>query len=114
MMAQSGSVPDVVSFGPFRLHRRQRLLKRDGEAVKLGSRAFDVLLALIDNAGEVVSRDALLARAWPDTFVEEVSPRVQVAALRKALENSENGSRYLTTIPGRGYCTVSGVRIPTD
>jgi DNA-binding winged helix-turn-helix (wHTH) protein len=67
-MPQSSRAHDVVSFGAFRLYRRQRLLKRDGEPVKLGSRALDVLLVLVDNAGEVVGHKELFARAWPGVF----------------------------------------------
>src|SRR5579859_3226138 len=108
-MPQSRGAQDVVSFGPFRLYGRQRLLKRDGEPVKLGSRAFEVLLALVDKAGEVVGQDELLARAWPGVFVGEAALRVNVAALRKALDSAESGSRYLTTITGRGYSFVAPI-----
>jgi predicted ATPase/DNA-binding winged helix-turn-helix (wHTH) protein len=109
MMPQSRGAQDVVAFGPFRLYGRQRLLKRDGEPVKLGSRAFDVLLALVDKAGEVVGQGELLARVWPGVFVGEAVLRVNVAALRKALDGGENGSRYLATIAGRGYCFVAPI-----
>lgn len=105
---------DAVSFGPFRLHRRQRQLRRNGALVKLGSRAFDVLLALVENAGEVVGHKELFARAWPGVFVEEVSLRYQVAALRKALESTEGGARYLTTVPGRGYCFAAPISEEPD
>jgi predicted ATPase/DNA-binding winged helix-turn-helix (wHTH) protein len=108
-MPQSSLVHDVASFGPFRLYRRQRLLKRDGEPVRLGSRAFDVLLALVDSAGEVVGHRDLFARVWPGVFVEDASLRVQVAALRKAFDSADGASRYLTTIAGRGYCFVAPV-----
>src|SRR5258706_14613091 len=107
-MAQNSHSQDFVSFGPFRLYRRQRLLKRNGEPVKLGSRAFDILLALVDNAGEVVGHKELLASGWPDVFVEAVSLRFQITALRKALGGAE-GSSYLTTIAGRGYCFVAPI-----
>ncbi|MDB5483135.1 MAG: putative ATPase [Caulobacteraceae bacterium] len=113
-MPQSRGAQDVVSFGPFRLYGRQRLLKRDGEPVKLGSRAFDVLLALVDKAGEVVGQDELLARVWPGVFVGEAALRVNVAALRKALDSADGGSRYLTTITGRGYSFVAAVSRETN
>jgi DNA-binding winged helix-turn-helix (wHTH) protein len=101
-MLQTGLTDDVVSFGPFRLYRRQRLLKHNGQPVKLGNRAFDILLALTDNAGEIVGHKELFARVWPGIYVEEVSLRFQVAALRKAIESVEGGSRVFTTISGRG------------
>ena len=109
MMPQYSRAQDVVSFGPFRLYRRQRLLKRDGEPVKLGSRTFDLLLALVDGAGEVVGHKELFARVWPGVFVEDANLRFQVAALRKALGSAEDGLGYLTTIPGRGYCFVAEI-----
>lgn len=108
-MPKGGQVPDILSFGPFRLYRRQRVLKCKGAPVKLGSRAFEILLALVDNAGEVVSHKELLARVWPGVFVEAVSLRFHITALRKALDSAESGSRYLTTVPGRGYCFVAAI-----
>ena len=108
-MPQGSLAHDVVSFGPFRLYRRQRLLKRDGEPVRLGGRAFDVLVALIDNAGEVVGHKELFARVWPGLFVEDASLRIQVAALRKVFDSAEGGSRYLSTVAGRGYCFVAPI-----
>ncbi|WP_084302352.1 winged helix-turn-helix domain-containing protein [Bradyrhizobium sp. WSM2254] len=98
---------EVVSFGPFRLFPSERVLKRADETVKLGSRAFDILLALVQNAGEVVGQRELIAKVWPGIFVEEVTLRVHLTALRKALDIGEGGERYLTNVPGRGYCFVA-------
>ena len=95
---------DVVSFGPFRLYARERRLERGGRAVKLGSRALDVLLVLTQRAGEVVSKEELVARVWPDTAVDgDNSLRVQVAGLRRALGHGLSGVRYVINVPGRGY-----------
>ena len=96
-----------VSFGPFRLFAAERRLERDGVAVQLGSRALDVLIVLIERAGEVVSKKELMARVWPDVTVDESSLRVHVASLRKALGEGQPGARYVTNIPGRGYCFVA-------
>jgi DNA-binding winged helix-turn-helix (wHTH) protein len=92
----------VISFGPFRVTRARRLVERNGEVVRLGSRAFDVLIHLLEHAGQVVSHRALLEAVWPGTYVEEGNLRFQMAALRKALGNGEVG--YIINVPGRGYC----------
>jgi predicted ATPase/DNA-binding winged helix-turn-helix (wHTH) protein len=95
---------DAVSFGPFRLYPAQRLLKKGEDPVKLGARAFDILLALVERAGEVVAHKDLIAKAWPNVIVEDISLRVHIASLRKALDAGRFGERYVTNVAGRGYC----------
>jgi predicted ATPase/DNA-binding winged helix-turn-helix (wHTH) protein len=101
----------AISFGPFRLIAAQRLLLEGDKPVRLGSRAFDILAALVERAGEVVGKDELIARAWPQTFIEESNLKLQVSTLRRALGDGRGGNRYVVTIPGRGYNFVSPVRI---
>ena len=103
-------VEQVFSIGPFRLLTEQRLLLEDDRPVRLGSRAFDILAALVERAGEVVSKEELIARAWPQTFVEEANLKIQVSALRRALGDGQGGNRYIVTVPGRGYNFVAPVR----
>jgi predicted ATPase/DNA-binding winged helix-turn-helix (wHTH) protein len=103
------AVGDAVSFGSFRLHVTQRRLEKNGIPVPLGARAFDILVALIERAGTVVSKNDLMARAWPHTTVDESALRVQVVALRKVLGEGDAGARYLTTVSGQGYCFVARV-----
>jgi DNA-binding winged helix-turn-helix (wHTH) protein/DNA-binding MarR family transcriptional regulator len=98
---------EIIFFGPFRLRPSERVLKKGDQPVKLGSRAFDILLVLVQHVGEVVGHKELVARVWPDVFVEEVSLRVHIAALRKALDTGEAGARYLINVRGRGYCFVA-------
>src|SRR5258708_19708672 len=74
----------AVSFGPFRLLAAQRLLLEGDQPVRLGSRAFDILAALVERAGDVVGKEQLIARAWPQTFVEVSNLKIQVSALRRA------------------------------
>src|SRR3954465_14412702 len=100
----------AISFGPFRLHTAQRLLLEGDKPVRLGSRAFDILTALVEHAGEVVGKEELIARAWPRTFVEEANLKIQVSALRRALGDGQGGHRYIVTVPGRGYNFVAPVR----
>jgi adenylate cyclase len=95
---------DAVSFGPFRLYPAQRLLKRGEDPVKLGARAFDILLALVERPGEVVAHKELIAKVWPDVIVEEISLRVHITSLRKALDGEQSGENYITNVKGRGYC----------
>ena len=99
----------VVAFGPFQLLAEQRLLLENGKPVALGSRALDILLALVESAGAVVSKEQLIAHVWPDTVVEEANLRVHIAALRKALGDGRNGRRFISNIPGRGYSFVAGI-----
>jgi predicted ATPase/DNA-binding winged helix-turn-helix (wHTH) protein len=99
----------IVGFGPFRLHLMQRRLEKNGAPVPLGARAFDILVALIERAGMVVSKADLMAQAWPHTTVDEAALRVQVVALRKVLGEGDAGAKYLTTVSGQGYCFVARV-----
>ena len=97
------------AFGPFRLYPRERLLLEGDEPARLGSRALDVLIALVERAGELVSKQELMEQVWPNTTVVEGNLTVHVAALRRALGDGQNGARYLVNIPGRGYCFVAAV-----
>src|SRR5712692_10530153 len=108
--ATAGDRPPI-SFGPFRLLPTQRLLLEGDTPVRLGSRAFDILAALVDRAGEVVGKEELIARAWPRTIVEEANLKFQVSGLRRALGDGQGGHRYVVTVPGRGYNFVAPVRL---
>jgi DNA-binding winged helix-turn-helix (wHTH) protein len=100
---------DTLSFGPFRLIVAQRRLEQSGVPLRLSARALDILVVLIEHAGEVVTKKELMVRVWADVTVDEGSLRVHVAGLRKALADGEEGPRYLVTLPGRGYCFVAPV-----
>jgi predicted ATPase/DNA-binding winged helix-turn-helix (wHTH) protein len=104
--AQAGG---AIAFGPFHLLPTRRLLLEADRPVRLGSRALEILIALIERPGELVSKAEIIARVWPDTFVEEGNLKVQVAGLRRALGDSRGSNRYLATIPGRGYRFVAPV-----
>src|SRR5690348_17402973 len=80
-----------LRFGPFILWETQRRLERQGQAVRLGARSFDLLLHLVKRAGELVSKDELLASVWTGLVVEEGSVRVHMSLLRKALGKPEPG-----------------------
>jgi predicted ATPase/DNA-binding winged helix-turn-helix (wHTH) protein len=99
-----------ILFGPYRLVVAQRLLLEGEKPVRLGSRAFDILTALVERAGEVVGKEQLIARAWPKTFVEEANLKIQVSALRRALGDGQGDRRYIATVVGRGYNFVAPIR----
>ena len=110
MPEQAKASSDVaISFGPFRLFPTQRLLLKGDKPTRTGSRALEILIHLVQHAGEVVDKDELISRVWSKTFVEETNLRVHIAALRKALGDRESTARYITTVPGRGYCFVAPV-----
>jgi predicted ATPase/DNA-binding winged helix-turn-helix (wHTH) protein len=94
----SPAQPEHYRFGPFELQPDQRRLLKDGATISLRPRAFDLLAALVDRAGHLVTKDELLDRVWPKTVVEEAALHVQVSALRKVL-----GADAITTVSGRGY-----------
>jgi predicted ATPase/DNA-binding winged helix-turn-helix (wHTH) protein len=100
---------EVFTFGSFRLVPTQRVLLVDGKPLRLGSRALDILITLVERAGETISKEELIARAWPGTVVEEASLRVHVAALRKTLSDGRAGERYIANLSGRGYVFVAPV-----
>src|SRR6266480_2947026 len=99
----------TFSFGPFSLYPRQQLLLRGGSPVVLGSRAFEILVALVERPGEVVDKDALVARVWSGFTVEESNLRAQINAVRRALAEGGPGENYVVTVPGRGYRFVATV-----
>src|SRR3984893_15249633 len=100
---------DAITFGPFRLLPGQQMLLKAGKPIRLGSRALEILTALVERPGELVSKKELVGRVWPNTVVEESNVKVHVAALRRALGDGRDGNRYLVNIPGRGYRFVAPV-----
>jgi predicted ATPase/DNA-binding winged helix-turn-helix (wHTH) protein len=97
------SGPSVFVFGPFEFHPTQRELRRAGKLLRIGSRAAEILLALLESAGTLVKKRALIARVWPGISVEEGTLRVHIAALRKLLADGRNGPHYIENVTGIGY-----------
>src|SRR6267378_7042209 len=100
---------DVICFGPFRLSVTERVLEKGGARIRLGSRALDILIALVERPAEVVSKKELIAKVWPDLVVDEGSLRFHILALRKALGQGRSSTRYVTNVSGRGYCFVAPI-----
>src|SRR6201984_3281181 len=104
----------LYEFGLFLVDVSRRLLLRQGEAIPLTPKAFDILLILVQNRDRVVEKDELMKLVWPDTAVEENNLTRNISSLRKALEERPNEHRYIVTIPGRGYQFAADVPTTTE
>src|SRR5438445_1669278 len=104
---------DIFLFEDFRLDRRGGLSRRDDSggfaAVAIGSRALDILGLLIERAGEIVSKDEIIAAVWPGTVVEDSNLTVQVSALRRVLDRGRPNGSCIQTVPRRGYRFTAAV-----
>ncbi len=105
-----GEKQHFYRFKSFRLDVEERQLLRDGVAVPLTPKAFDVLVALVERNGHLVEKDELLQLVWSDSFVEEANVARIVHTLRKVLGEDENGNKFIKTVPKRGYRFVAVVR----
>ena len=99
----------AISFGPFRLFPKSRLLEKEGSPLHVGGRALDILIFLAERPGVVVDKRELVKRIWADVNVDEGSLRFHVAALRKAFGDTGKSARYVVNVPGRGYCFVASL-----
>jgi predicted ATPase/DNA-binding winged helix-turn-helix (wHTH) protein len=107
--ARRSALLRVASFGPFRLLATERVLEKDGIALKIGSRAFDILVTLVECAPEVVIKRDLISRVWGNLVIDESSLRWHIASLRKTLGGDESGALYVANVVGRGYCFAAPV-----
>ena len=104
----------AIRFGAFCLLPGQRLLLEADQPVPLGSRALDILIALIERHGELVTRRELILRVWPGITVVDANLTVHIAALRRALRDGQARNRYLVTTPGQGYRFVAPISTSED
>src|SRR5262245_58584353 len=101
----------IYEFGDFRLDDGQQLLVRaDGTRLALPARAFGVLVHLVEHAGEVVDKSAMMKAVWPNVVVDENNLSQHLSAVRKVLGDGRQEPRYILTIPGRGFRFVADVR----
>ncbi|SIO58027.1 Predicted ATPase [Bradyrhizobium erythrophlei] len=105
------SAVEWIAFGPYVLLPGKRTLNRDGNAVRIGDRTFDLLLALIASPGEVMSKTDLARRVWQREWIEEATVRVTIAALRKLLGQMPDGEEYVVTVVGRGYAFSASANV---
>lgn len=101
----------TLSFGAFSLVPARRLLLENGRPVRLGTRALDLLIALVERHGQTLSKAELVDIVWPDTFVEEANLRVHIGALRRVLADGQAGNRFIINMVGRGYSFVAPVEV---
>jgi DNA-binding winged helix-turn-helix (wHTH) protein/tetratricopeptide (TPR) repeat protein len=100
----------LYDFGPFRLDLREAVLLRDGDAIALPPKSFEVLAFLVGRAGTLVEKDALMREVWPDTFIEEANVSRHIWTLRQALGDHGSGAAYIETVPKRGYRFIAPVK----
>lgn len=114
---QPGQQPNgspLYQFGPFVLDTLQHALLKEGKPVALTPKTYDTLLVLVQNRGRMLSKDELMNKLWPDSFVEEANLTQQVSMIRKALGDSSGDPRYVHTVPGRGYRFTAAIRDSTE
>lgn len=102
----------IYAFNQFQIDKQKRLLLRDGQPVQLTSKAFDLLLALIESGGREITKDELMETVWANQIVEDANLTVTMSHVRKALGERANEHRFIVTIPGRGYRFVGEMREP--
>jgi eukaryotic-like serine/threonine-protein kinase len=105
---------ELYEFGPFRVDPEREMVVREGEPVPLTPKNFQILLALVRHNREVVTKDDLMKKVWPDTFVEEANLSRNIFMLRKALGETAQDRRYIVTVPGCGYRLAESVRLVAD
>jgi DNA-binding winged helix-turn-helix (wHTH) protein/tetratricopeptide (TPR) repeat protein len=109
--SQVDGARELYEFGPFRVDPDKETLLRAGEMVPLTPKTFQILLVLVRNSKEVVTKDDLMKTVWPDTFVEEANLSRNIFMLRKALGETAQDHRYIVTVPGRGYRLAERVQV---
>jgi DNA-binding winged helix-turn-helix (wHTH) protein/TolB-like protein/Tfp pilus assembly protein PilF len=100
----------LYEFGRFCLDTAERRLLRNGEPVQVTPKAFDTLIALVENSGRILEKETLLQKVWPDTVVEEATLAQNISTLRKALGEGDSEYQYIETVPKHGYRFVATVR----
>jgi DNA-binding winged helix-turn-helix (wHTH) protein/Tol biopolymer transport system component len=101
----------IYQFGPFRLIPERLQLTRDGRPVAVGPKALELLVLLVEQAGQVVNKKELMDRLWPETFVEENNLAQAVSGIRQALADNSGSPQYVKTVPRRGYMFAHPVQL---
>ena len=104
----------VYEFGPFCLEPSERMLRRDGQPVPLTPKAFDTLLIFVEHNNHLLTKEELISKLWPDSFVEESNLAQNVSTLRKALGERSNGRQYIETVPKKGYRFTAEVHLRSE
>ena len=101
---------ELVAFGPYLLDLKRRVLKCDNRPVSLPPKDLDTLIVLVQHAGQLVEKQALMEMVWPGTFVEEANISRHIFNIRQVLEAADASIEYIKTVPKRGYCFVAPIR----
>ena len=105
----------LYEFGSFRLNPADHSLLCDERRVPLTPKSFEILVMLVERNGSLVTKDELMKRIWPDSFVEEANLTVNVSALRKTLGDTPGHQQYIETVPNLGYRFIAPVStVPTS
>jgi predicted ATPase/DNA-binding winged helix-turn-helix (wHTH) protein len=104
----------IFTFDDFKVDAERRVLLKNGETVALNSKTFDLLLILVENHGQILSKDELLEKVWEGQFVEENNLTVHISAIRKALGEKKGEPQFIVTIPGKGYKFIAEIRQAAD
>ena len=104
----------VYEFGEFRCDPREHLLLCAGKPIALSPKAFEILVALIQSYGRLLTKEELMQQVWPDSFVEEANLTVNISALRRVLGEASGGQQYIETVPKQGYRFVATVTESRD
>src|SRR5215467_9074638 len=107
----SRPVREIYVFGDFRLNLAEHLLTRQGQPVALAPKVFDTLVILVQNAGQLITKDDFIKQLWPGVFVEEVALAQNISQLRKALGGNAEDVQIIQTVPKRGYRFTLPVRV---
>ena len=99
------------SFGPFVLIPQRQLLLREGTPVRIGTRALEILTVLVERSGQLLNKQEIISSVWTDTFVDESNLKVNIAAIRKAIDPSDSTLSCIVTVIGRGYRFVEPVKV---
>lgn len=99
----------LYEFGKFRCDPREHLLLCGDKPVSLSPKSFEILVALIQSPGRLLTKEELMQQVWPDSFVEEANLTVNISALRRVLGETPEGQQYIETVPKRGYRFVAPV-----
>src|SRR4030095_7092150 len=105
----SSLINHYYRFGEFTLDADQRILLREGKALALAPKVFDTLLSLVEHSGRIVTKEELMARLWPDTFVEEGNLPYNIQQLRKSLGDEVRRPHYIETVARRGYRFIASI-----
>jgi eukaryotic-like serine/threonine-protein kinase len=110
-ISENQRAEELYEFGPFRIDPARETLLKEGVAVPLTPKTFQILLVLVRHGREIVTKDDLMKTVWPDTFVEEANLSRNIFMLRKALGETAQDHRYIVTVPGRGYRLAEQVHL---